>query len=166
MEQMQMQRQQITKLVKATGLLVLLALPCAADQLAVCTPDFSTCSIPEDVLLDLPFAAIAGDVVLYEPDRTTVSDVFRIFNNLFDSGEGTGVGDVAFLYSSDESTPLPDPSTYSANVVSILETDPVTVYFGNGTNYLLGAPEPSSFWLLGAGLIALAGLKRKFRGSH
>jgi hypothetical protein len=163
---MQIQPQQMAKLVLVMGLLVLVALPCAADQLAVCAPDFSTCSIPENVVLDLPFPAVAGDVVLFEPDLTTVSDVFRIFNNLFDSGNGTGVGDIAFLYSSDENTPLPDPSTYSANAVSILETDPVTVYFGNGTNYFLGAPEPSSFWLLGAGLIALAGLKRKFRGSH
>ncbi len=165
---MKIVNQQIARLVLAIGLLGFVALPCAADQLAVCAPDFSACAIPENVLLDLPFVAISGDVVLLEPDLVTVSDIFRIFNDFIDTGGGTGLGETAFLYSSDDSTPLPDPSTYSANVVFIPEstTGPVTVYFGNGTNYLLGAPEPSTFWLLGAGLVAVAGLRRRFRGSH
>ena len=165
---MQILSQPIAKLVLVMGLLALVALPCAADKLATCAPDFSRCEIPENVVLDLPFIAFAGDAVLLEPDMVTVSDVFRLFNNFFDSGGGTGLGDVAFLYSSDNSTPLPDPSTYSTNAVFLLESTSgqVTSYNGNGTDYLLGAPEPSTFGLLVAGLVALAGFTRELRGSH
>src|SRR5215471_16244829 len=95
------------------------ATPIFAATIAQCTPTFTACAIPEDTLLQLPFAAFAGDVVLVEADLVTVSDVFRIFNNLLNTGLGTGFGDLAFLYSADEG-PLPDPSTYSANAVTIL----------------------------------------------
>lgn len=138
------------------GGLVLLSVPAPSAQLASCAPDLSSCSIPENILLQLPFLAISGDVILLEPDLTTVSDVFRIFNDVVDTGGGTGLGDLVFLYSSDDTTPLPDPSTYSSNAVSILE-DPsgVTHFIGNGTDYVLAAPEPSTFALLGLGLIAV-----------
>src|SRR5215467_13911157 len=81
--------------------------------IAQCTPTFSACAIPENELLQLPlpFLAIAGDVILVEPDLVTVSDVFRIFNNLLDTGLGTGLGNLVFLYSIDDG-PLPNPSTY------------------------------------------------------
>src|SRR5215472_9673623 len=99
------------------GTLALLSTPLAGAQLAQCNSNFTFCSIPENVMLQLPFGAIAGDVIVLEPGSgsTTVSDVFRIFNNEFDAGGGTGLGNMAFLYSSDDSTPLPNPSTYSAN---------------------------------------------------
>ena len=145
------------------GGLALLSLPATSAPLpAHCAADFSSCAIPENVMLQLPFLAISGDAIVLESDHTTVSDVFRIFNDLLDTGGGTGLGDLAFLYSSDDGTPLPDPSTYSVNAVTIQEgPSGITNYNGNGTNYVLGAPEPSTFALLGLGLAAVAGFTRK-----
>lgn len=135
----------------ATGLAFLL-LSCvptfAATIPASCSADFTFCAIPENTMLQLPFFAISGDAVLTDPGTTTVSDVFRIFNNIADTGLGTGLGDLAFLYSSDDGR-LPAPSTYSANAVFLSENPSgFTTYLGNGTNYLLGAPEPGSLQLV------------------
>src|SRR6266446_5026417 len=102
--------------------LILLCVPGAAAPLANCNASFTICGIPENVLLQLPFAAFAGDVVLTESNGTTVSDIFRIFNNLINTGAGTGLGNMVFLYSADDTTPLPAPSTFSANAVFILES--------------------------------------------
>jgi hypothetical protein len=124
----------------------------SAATIANCNSAFTECLIPENVLLQLPFEAIAGDAVLTEPNSNSVSDVFRIFNNLADTGAGTGVGNLAFLFSSDD-TALPPPSTYSANVVFLPESPSgVTPYLGNGTLYLLNAPEPGTL-----GVLCLAG---------
>jgi hypothetical protein len=138
------------------------ASPIFSATLAQCTPTGSACAIPENDLLQLPFIAVAGDVILLEPDLVTVSDVFRIFNNFLDTGQGTGLGFLVFLYSADEG-PLPNPSTYSANAVRILE-DPsgFTHYLGNGTDYFLGVPEPSTFSLFALG-IGIAMLARNWR---
>ena len=154
------------KAVLVLGLLGLVSFPCVADQLATCTPDLSTCFIPENVVIDLPFVTFAGDVIVVEPDLTTISDVFRIFNNLLDTGGGTGLGDVAFLYSSDDSTPLPDPSTFSANAVAAIEgPGGVTVFSGSGSGvtYLLNTPEPASFLLLALALVPIGWLVRRRR---
>ena len=129
--------------------LVLLSEPGIAAPIvaANCNASFTVCDIPENTQLMLPFPAIAGDVVLTDPGSSTVSDVFRIFNNVVNTGEGTGLGNMAFLYSSDD-TSLPNPSTYSANVVFIPENPSgVTSYLGNGTDYLLAVPEPRTFEL-------------------
>jgi|SRR5579872_847876 len=140
--------------------LVLLSVPAAASPIAQCNASLTSCSIPENILLQLPFTAFAGDAVLTDPGGSTVSDVFRIFNNIVNTGGGTGLGNMVFLYSSDDTT-LPSPSTYSANRVFITE-DPsgVTSYVGNGTDYLLGVPEPQTFELLGLAVAAMAGLSR------
>ena len=134
------------------------------DPPAQCNASFTSCLIVEDVLLQLPFLAISGDVILFDPQTNGVSDVFRIFNNLVNTGQGTGLGNMAFLYSSDDSTPLPNPATYSANAVTIME-DPsgITHYFGNGTDYVLGVPEPGTFGFLGLGIgmMAVLSLKRR-----
>ena len=136
----------------------------AGPVAAQCNASFTLCLIQEDVLLQLPPFAISGDVILIDPQTNAVSDVFRIFNNLVDTGGGTGIGDLAFLYSSDDSTPLPNPTTYSLNAVRIME-DPsgITQYFGNGTDYVLGVPEPGTFGFLGLGIgmIAVLSLKRR-----
>ena len=130
--------------------------PISAAPIAACTATFSACQIPENIFLQLPFLAIAGDVIVTEPDSDTVSDVFRIFNNFVDTGLGTGLGDVVFLYSSDDTTPLPNPSTYSANAVRIREDAAGFARFtGNGTDYLLNAPEPSFFGVLGLSIVAV-----------
>jgi hypothetical protein len=136
--------------------------PASAATMATCSADFSTCVIPENVLLQLPFVAISGDVVLEDPSGA-VSDVFRIFNDLIDTGLGTGLGTTTFLYSADGSTPLPAPSTYSANVQFIPEstTSSQTYYLGNGTLYVLDTPEPSSWILFAIGSIALLLAHRK-----
>jgi len=142
--------------------LAIAAQPASAATMATCTANFSTCYIPENILLQLPFLAISGDVVIEDPGGA-VSDVFRIFNDFLDTGQGTGLGTNAFLYSSDDSTPLPSPSTYSANVQFIQEstTSPLTDYLGNGTVYVLAAPEPSSWVLFAIGSIALLVAHRK-----
>jgi len=134
--------------------------PIAAVSVANCNASFTVCDIPENIPLQLPFVAFAGDVVLTDPGSSAVSDVFRISNNVVNTGKGTGLGNMAFLFSSDETT-LPDPLTYSANVVFIPE-DPsgVTSYFGNGTNYLLAVPEPGTFELF-ALAAAMAVLTRR-----
>jgi hypothetical protein len=132
------------------GIAVFAPRPSLAAAITDCSVDFSICYIPEDVFLQFPtgFLAISGDVVLEEPDGS-VSDVFRIFNDFFDTGQGTGLGTTAFLYSADGSTPLPDPSTYSANVQFIPEstTGAQTDYSGNGTIFVLNSPEPSTLAL-------------------
>jgi hypothetical protein len=109
----------------------------AADP-ASCNAGFTACQIRENVVLQLPFTAIAGDVIVQERTSSTVSDVFRIFNNLVDTGGGTGLGNLAVLYSSNDNTPLPAPSSYSANAVFTKEAaSGATSYLGNGTNYSL-----------------------------
>jgi hypothetical protein len=153
-------------LVPLFGTLAFLSVGGTAATLAKCAPDFSSCAIPENVLLQLPFLGISGDAILLEANHSTVSDVFRIFNDVLDTGGGTGLGDLAFLYSSDDSTPLPAPSTYSANAVLIQE-DPsgITHFNGNGTDYVLAVPEPGTFGLLGFGLAAIAAVTRRRRTS-
>jgi len=140
--------------------LILLSEPGIADTIAAVPAmncNVTVCDIPENILLQLPFFAIAGDVVLTDPSSSAVSDGFRIFNNLVNTGKGTGIGNMVFLYSSDE-TSLPNPSTYSANVVFITENPSgVTSFVGNGTNYLLAVPEPPTFELfaLAAAMVVL-----------
>ncbi len=145
--------------------LVLLSVPAAAGPIASCNASFTVCGISENILLQLPFTAIAGDAILTEPGGAVVSDVFRIFNNIINTGGGTGLGNMVFLYSSDDTT-LPNPSTYSANAVFIAE-DPsgITSYLGNGTNYQLGVPEPQTFELLSLGVAAMAVLARRRSGT-
>jgi hypothetical protein len=129
-------------------LLSLAALPTSLAWGAnvVCNADQTRCFIPENVVLQLPFFAIAGDVILREPNSTTVSDVYRILNNFVDTGGGTGIGNMAVLYSSDDSMPLPDPSTYSANAVFITESANQSTFFsGNGTTYVLNPLAPPVF---------------------
>ena len=138
--------------------LVLLSVPAAAGPIAGCNAGFTVCDIPENILLQLPFTAIAGDAVLTEPGGVVVSDVFRIFNNIINTGGGTGLGNMVFLYSSDETT-LPNPSTWSANAVFLAENPSgVTSYVGNGTTYQLGVPEPQTFELLSLAVAAMAAM--------
>src|SRR5262245_29766819 len=83
------------------------ALPIAqtpGDPVANCNPSFTACSIPEDVQLTFPrgFLAISGDVAVapsLNSNLRAFSDVFRVQNNLFDTGLGTGLGNAAFLFS-------------------------------------------------------------------
>jgi hypothetical protein len=138
--------------------LVLLSVPAGAGTIASCNAGFTVCDVPENVLLQLPFTAIAGDAILTESGGAVVSDVFRIFNNVINTGGGTGLGNMVFLYSSDETT-LPSPSSYSANAVFITENPSgITSYLGNGTTYLLGVPEPQTFALLSLGAAAMAAM--------
>ena len=133
-----------------------------AAAVAPCNANFTACSIPENVLLQLPFTGIAGDEIIQEPTSTVVSDVFRLFNNVIDTGGGTGFGNMVFLYSVDNG-PLPDPSTYSLNFQAIHEAvTGFTSFNGNGTVYTLDTPEPSTLGLVGGGLSALAFLRKRF----
>ena len=143
-----------------------------AGPVSSCAPDFSSCSVFEDgLVLQLPGLAIAGDLILTDTwNGGKVSDVFRIFNDFFDTGGGTGLGTTAFLYSEDLGN-LPAPSTYSVNAVFMneaygsgggtIETD----YNGNGTIYRIfsvddGSPEPSTFVLTGIGAVIVVWRRR------
>ena len=148
--------------------LLFLSAPVTAATLLRCNATFTVCGVPENTPLQLPFTTIAGDVVLTEPNSTTVSDVFRIFNNLINTGAGTGLGNMAFLYSADDGA-LPSPSTYSANAAFLPENPSgYTSYVApDGRDYILGAPEPQTFGLLvfAIGAIMLARRRwMKFRG--
>jgi hypothetical protein len=152
-----------------TGLIIISAVASAAS-VSSCAADFSSCNVYEGQFLTLPGDGIAGDVIVKDPVGGATVDVFRIFNNLVDTGGGTGLGTSAFLYGADIND-LPNPSTYSVNAVSILragfgptgfyETD----YNGNGTIYRIftPSPEPSTFALLGVGVLLGGGLLRKPR---
>ncbi|MGZ5853544.1 MAG: hypothetical protein ACXWKC_06665 [Xanthobacteraceae bacterium] len=134
-------------LALATFVSVLRAPMAWASPVSSCAGDFSSCNIYEDgSTVLLPGLAISGDVVLLHGDHS-VSDVFRIFNNFVDTGGGTGLGNLAFLYSDDEGN-LPDPASYSANVTFIPEGGLIapglteTDFNGNGTIYHLFSAEP------------------------
>src|SRR5438309_1701526 len=93
----------LAKLITAAAVLsVTVSVPARAAPIANCNANLTQCSIPENVLLQLPLLAVSGDVVLTESNGTTVSDVFRIFNNLADTGQGTGLGDLAEMFSADD----------------------------------------------------------------
>ena len=157
-------------------LLVLTAVAIApnahAGPISACAPDFSSCQVFEGSLLTAPGGGlfIAGDVILIDRFSGHVSDVFRIFNDFFDTGGGTGLGTTALLYSEDLGN-LPAPSTFSVNAVTIneafgqggglIETD----FNGNGTLYRIfstddGAPEPSTLALMGIGAAVMIWRKR------
>jgi len=100
-----------------------------------CTPTFSDCAIPENVPLLFPFLAISGDGLVVpnlNANLNAVRDVFRVFNNFFDTGAGTGIGFAAELYSGQNN--LPSASTYSANAVGIRrQPTGATQYIAPGT---------------------------------
>ena len=149
--------------------LALFSSPITAAPVSSCSADFLSCNVYEGQLLTFPDGGfgIAGDVIVRDSAGMTV-DVFRVFNDIVDTGGGTGLGSTAFLYGADLND-LPNPSTYSANAVTIrrgtagptgyYETD----YNGNGTNYRLftPSPEPSAFALIGFGTLALGAFLRK-----
>ena len=108
---------------------------------AQCTSTFSDCAIPENTLLQFPFLTISGDVVL-APDLNanlnSVRDVFRIGNNFFDAGAGTGIGFTGILFGGEHEVPA--ISSYSANAVEIRKTPRGhgdTEYISDGTDYHL-----------------------------
>jgi len=138
-------RQTVRPFVSFVVCLGLAAAAAFGQPVAQCTPTFSDCAIPESLLLQFPFLAISGDVIVVpnlHANLAAVSDVFRISNNLVDTGAGTGLGFLGFLYSGHNN--LPDRSTYSANDVAIREQPTgATQYLGNGTDYhLLTAVTP------------------------
>lgn len=108
---------------------------------AQCTPTFSDCAIPENVELQFPFLLISGDVVLaptLQSNLNSVSDVFRLDNNFFDTGAGTGIGFAGILLSGEHA--VPPTSSYSGNAVEMRENPEGhgdTQYLGNGTDYHL-----------------------------
>lgn len=98
-----------------------------------CTPDFTSCYIPKNVLVVLPYTPgfVAGDAVVQKGNSTEATAVFRLNTDFSNTARGTGTGNTAFLYYADGTTRLPDPSTYSANVqfVSVAAGGP-TLYTG------------------------------------
>jgi len=151
----------LLRLIGVAGILsIALSVPAGATTIADCNTSLTICSIPPNVFLQLPFTAISGDAVLIESNGTTVGDVFRIFDNVINTGSGTGLGNLAELYGADN---VALPTIFSANAV-FLPADPsgVTSYTSGGKTYLLGVPEPESLALLSvaAGVLLLLGRGR------
>ncbi|HYL69399.1 MAG TPA: PEP-CTERM sorting domain-containing protein [Candidatus Limnocylindria bacterium] len=160
------------------AVLALLTVPAYADTVptSTCAPDGSECSIFGAQVSNLAVLAISGDVLITDPS-STVLDVFRIFNDVVDTGGGTGLGATAEMFDPGVGDILPDPSTYSFNAVDIflgqslagvdkvgvsgfVETD----YFGNGTVYrLYTAPEPATWAMLAIALLLLGMLGTRRR---
>jgi len=146
------------------------ALPGFATPMSTCDSTTFVCNIYESQLVNFGFLAISGDVIVQNSHSVTV-DVFRIFNNVFNSGGGTGFGDEGFLFGANQ---LPDPSTYSENVVTVSLGRAAggfyeTTFTGNGDTYNLftPVPEPSSMASLGiAAIVAAGSLMRRFRTAH
>ena len=94
--------------------------PAAAGQISTCDSNTYVCQIYEEENIDISAIgiAISGDVVLL--DGSIVRNVFRIFNDIADTGGGTGLGQTASFYGIVEGN-LPDPSTYSDNVIYLQE---------------------------------------------
>ena len=133
----------------------------AAPMPVNCNTAQTLCYIPPDVQLQLPYLATAGDIVLLDSVTNQVDDVFRIFNNFVNTGLGTGLGNLAFLYTAADSD-LPAASSYSANVVfGTASTSGVTLITTGGHQYLVNVPEPQSLTLLGFGCLALLWPARK-----
>ena len=149
--------------------LVLFGWSLGAAPVSACATNFTSCDVYEGQLLTLPDLAVSGDVIIRNSLGSTV-DVFRLFNNFVDTGQGTGLGSVAFLYGADLNN-LPNPSTYSANITYLLLGRPIqggyyeTDYNGNGAIYRLytPTPEPSTIAFIGLGLVALISQIRSLR---
>jgi hypothetical protein len=162
-------------LILATGM-ALSVLPALHAGVVIptssCAPDFSVCSVYENQPTFFPgfpggFIGAAGDVLI-DGGTGTVA-VFRVFNDIFDSGGGTGLGDFGFLYSANFYN-LPDPASYSVNAVTVPLGPAVgafneTVYIGGfGTEYDIFTltPEPTTWAFVSTG-IALLALRRRNR---
>lgn len=152
------------------GTLVFSVLPVFATPMSNCDPVTFVCNIYENQTVSFGFLAVSGDVIVQNSRSVTV-DVFRIFNDFFNSGGGTGIGDGGFLFGANQ---LPDPSTYSVNAVTI-SLGPVmggfdeTTFTANGDTYNLftPVPEPSSMASLGiAAIVAAGSLMRRFTAAH
>jgi hypothetical protein len=166
----------LTRLVLGLAVFCLLSLPALADTLPAegCNAFNTVCVAIEAQLMNYSPGGfgISGDVVLVDGGGHT-DGVFRIFNDLVDTGGGTGLGLTATLFGG--TTGLPDPSTYSFNAANItfgadngtgipllnvpgyVETE----FFGNGTDYELFSvrvPEPGTWQLLGVTLMLLGGV--------
>ncbi|MGA8306683.1 MAG: PEP-CTERM sorting domain-containing protein [Candidatus Acidiferrales bacterium] len=162
------------RLVLALAVLCLFTLPAVADTLPAegCNADNTVCVAIEGQTMSYTpgFFGISGDAVLIDSGGN-IDGVFRIFNDLIDTGGGTGLGLTAFLFGS--TTGIPDPSTFSFNAIGLLfgadngtgvpllsvpgfvETE----FIGNGTLYeLFSVPEPGTWQLLGLALLLLAGM--------
>ncbi len=166
-----MTRNKPRTLIASFAFLALFPAFARATPLSSCASNGSTCSIYENQLVALPFEAFAGDLIVQNSKGATV-DVFRIPNDVVDTGGGTGLGDQAFLYGLDVYN-LPDPSTYSVNAVTVAlgpavaggyyETD-YAASFGTVYKLFTPVPEASSVWLAGFGfLLTFAVLCRKRR---
>jgi hypothetical protein len=90
--------------------------PAHATPVSSCDPVLPTCYAYEGSSLALPTTVIAGDVIVQSSGITY--DVFRIFNDVLNTGNGTGLGMDALLYGDDQGN-LPDPSTYSSNAITV-----------------------------------------------
>ena len=150
---------QIKQMVLGIAGLVLLSLLTEAAPVSSCLSNGTSCDVYENQVLSLPFEAIAGDIVLLAPNQAVVDD-FRIFNNLVDTGGGTGLGTSAYLY-----TFVPSPLSVNAVFIARADSGPTgyyeTNYTAHGTQFkfFTPAPEPASLGLIASVFLAVAGMR-------
>jgi hypothetical protein len=150
------------RLALVLAVLCLMSLPAKADTLPAegCNAANTVCVAIEGQTMSYTpgFFGISGDALLTDSNGD-VEGVFRIFNDLVDTGGGTGLGLTAFLFGvnaieiaigSDNGTGVP-----LLKVPGFVETE----FVGNGTLYeLFSVPEPGTWQLLGVALLLLAGM--------
>jgi hypothetical protein len=105
--------------------LALSSTPVLAAPISSCNANFTMCDVYEGSVLMTPALAISGDVVLRDTNGT-VSDVFRIFNNILDTGGGSGLGNLPSIFRGDENNL---PTVFSVNAEFLAEG---TVVDANG----------------------------------
>ena len=165
----------LAKLVLAFAVIGLFSIPALADALPTegCNASVTLCVAIEGQTMSYGGGiAISGDVLLTNDGTLSgiLDAVFRINNDLIDTGGGTGLGLDAFLFG--PTTGLPSPP-FSLNDIAIvfgqdngtgipllnvpgyIETE----FVGNGTAYeLFTTPESASWQLLAIALFLVVGL--------
>jgi hypothetical protein len=149
------------------------AFPASIPQ-SSCDQITGECNVYEGSLFQDPsFTFFAGDVVLLDANGAS-SDVLRFYNNLIDTGGGTGLGD-GFLEFATPGNHSPDALNLSVNAAFISKSPAVggvsvTDYVGS-TGFLFHiysseVPEASAVALIGSGLalLALSPMTRKRKG--
>ena len=158
-------------------------LPAVAGSLSQSSCDFNAnqCNVYEGSLFQDPNALFyAGDLVLLDANGT-YSDVLRFYNDIIDTGGGTGFGDAFLEFSAPDGDSAGDVDlnslNLSANAAFIPEAAAVggmavTDYTGpSGTLFHIysavpsAVPEPSAVLLLASGLLFVTGWTAKRRSN-
>lgn len=153
----------------ALGIAALPAL-CSSLPQSSCNLNAGECNVYEGSLFQNPNTLFyAGDLVLLDADGA-YSDILRFYNDIVDTGGGTGFGDAFLEFSASDGDSQGDVDLsslkLSANAAFITEAPAVagvsvTDYTGpSGTLFHIYSnsevPEPCAVWLIASGLLFVA----------